>query len=166
MWNFKGTLWNSTQNILPIHWKIRFLYNIEILRALRCKSSKAFLKRPPLIVLILRQCPDRHSTEWYFADNSKLIEATHSCNSLHSHQIASYLCTSKRGKCCEQKNARCEFITNRSEQNHRKKINCWWHFLGKIDPYFTQMYLRPAQHGLMVQRKFQIGNFEWTKILW
>ena len=47
MWNFKGTLWNSTQNILPIHWRVRFLYNIEILRALRFKSSYAFLKRPP-----------------------------------------------------------------------------------------------------------------------
>ena len=38
---------NSTQNILPIHWKVRFLYNIEILRALRFKSSYAFLKGPP-----------------------------------------------------------------------------------------------------------------------
>ena len=47
MWNFKGTLWNSTQNILPTHWKTWFLYNIEILRALRFKSSYAFLKRPP-----------------------------------------------------------------------------------------------------------------------
>ena len=46
MWNFKGNLWNSTQNILPIQWKIYFLYNIEILRALRFKSSYAFLKRP------------------------------------------------------------------------------------------------------------------------
>ena len=25
VWNFKGTLWNSTQNILPIHWKIWFI---------------------------------------------------------------------------------------------------------------------------------------------
>ena len=47
MWNFKGTLWNSTQNILPKHWKIWILYNIEILRALGFKSSYAFLKRPP-----------------------------------------------------------------------------------------------------------------------
>ena len=47
MWNFKGTLWNSTQNILPIHWKIWFLCNIEILRGLRFKSSYAFLKRTP-----------------------------------------------------------------------------------------------------------------------
>ena len=47
MWNFKGTLSNSTQHILPIHWKIRFLYNIGILRALRFKSSYAFLKHPP-----------------------------------------------------------------------------------------------------------------------
>ena len=38
-WNFKGYLWNSAQNILPIHWKIRFLYNIEMLRALWFKSS-------------------------------------------------------------------------------------------------------------------------------
>ena len=44
---FKGTLWNSTQNILPIHWKIRFLYSIEILRALMFKSSYTFLKCPP-----------------------------------------------------------------------------------------------------------------------
>ena len=30
VWNFKGTFWNSTQNILPIHWKIWLLYKIEI----------------------------------------------------------------------------------------------------------------------------------------
>ena len=35
VWNFKGYLWNSTQDILPIHWKMQFLYNVEILRALR-----------------------------------------------------------------------------------------------------------------------------------
>ena len=46
MWIFKHTLWHSTKNILPIHWNIWFLYNIEILRALRFKSSYAFLKRP------------------------------------------------------------------------------------------------------------------------
>ena len=53
MWNFKGTLWNSTHNILPIHWKIWFLYNIKILRALKFKSSYSFLKRPPV-----PQCPE------------------------------------------------------------------------------------------------------------
>ena len=47
VWNFKGTLWNSTQNILPIHWKMWLLYKIKILGALRFKSSYAFLKRPP-----------------------------------------------------------------------------------------------------------------------
>ena len=50
MWNFKGTLWNSTQNILLICWKIWFLYNIEFLRALRLKSSYTFLKRPPDLI--------------------------------------------------------------------------------------------------------------------
>ena len=39
VWNFKGNLWNSTQNIFPMHWKISFSYKIEILRALRIKSS-------------------------------------------------------------------------------------------------------------------------------
>ena len=28
VWNFKGHLWNSTQNIIPIHWNIQFLWNI------------------------------------------------------------------------------------------------------------------------------------------
>ena len=39
----KGYLGNSTENILPIHWKIQFSCSIEILRALRFKSSYAFL---------------------------------------------------------------------------------------------------------------------------
>ena len=38
VWNFKGYLWNSTQNNLPIHWKMQILYNIAILRALWFKS--------------------------------------------------------------------------------------------------------------------------------
>ena len=46
MWNFKGNLWNSTQNIFPIHWKILFLYNIYILRVLRFKSPYVFSKHP------------------------------------------------------------------------------------------------------------------------
>ena len=39
VWNFKGYLWNSTQNNLSILWNIWFLYNFEILRALGFKSS-------------------------------------------------------------------------------------------------------------------------------
>ena len=45
-WNFKGSLWNSTQNILPIHWKMWILFTGENLRALRFKSSWMFMKRP------------------------------------------------------------------------------------------------------------------------
>ena len=29
VWNFKGYLWNSTQNTPPIHWKIQSIYNVE-----------------------------------------------------------------------------------------------------------------------------------------
>ena len=45
VWNFKGYLWNSTQNIIPIHWKMWILFTGENLRALRFKSSYVFLKR-------------------------------------------------------------------------------------------------------------------------
>ena len=47
VWNFKVTLWNSTQNILPIHWKMCILFTGEYLRTLRFKSLWAFLKCPP-----------------------------------------------------------------------------------------------------------------------
>ena len=47
VWNFKGALWNSTQNILPIHWKIWFFYSRAIFKTLRFKSSYTFLKWPP-----------------------------------------------------------------------------------------------------------------------
>ena len=49
VWNFKGYwyLWNSTQNILPIHWKMCNLLRSENLGAPRFTSSLAFLKRPP-----------------------------------------------------------------------------------------------------------------------
>ena len=39
VWNFKGYLWNSTQNILLIHWTKWILLTGENLRALRFKSS-------------------------------------------------------------------------------------------------------------------------------
>ena len=54
VWNFKGNFWNSTQNILPMHWKIRFLYNIEILGVLGVKSSQVFLNRPPETCLSMK----------------------------------------------------------------------------------------------------------------
>ena len=38
VWNFKGNLWNSTQNILPVHWKGLSWFSIENLRALRFTS--------------------------------------------------------------------------------------------------------------------------------
>ena len=56
MWNFKGNLWNSTQNIIPIHWMIRFLYKIEILRALRFKSPYSFFKCPLIPHTVLNYC--------------------------------------------------------------------------------------------------------------
>ena len=47
MWNFKGYLWNCTQNMFPIHWDIRFWYSIEILRALGYQISSMFVETPP-----------------------------------------------------------------------------------------------------------------------
>ena len=48
MWNIKGTGWNSTQNIILIHWKMCSLSRSENLRGLRFTSSSMFLKRPPV----------------------------------------------------------------------------------------------------------------------
>ena len=48
VWNFKGTLWNSTQNLLPIHWKMCTSFAGENLRAVRFKSSEVFLKWPQI----------------------------------------------------------------------------------------------------------------------
>ena len=55
MWNFKGTLWNSTRNILPIHREMLILFAGVHSRAHGFKSSQAFLKRPPVL---LRRLPD------------------------------------------------------------------------------------------------------------
>ena len=52
LWNCKGYLWNSTQNILPIHWKIWLLCNVENLRALKFKSSQIYE-----LVCILKHLP-------------------------------------------------------------------------------------------------------------
>ena len=46
VWNFNDTPLNSTQNILPIHWKMCVLFTGENLRAFM--SSEALLKRPRL----------------------------------------------------------------------------------------------------------------------
>ena len=89
MWNFKGTLWNSTQNILLIHWKMRFLYNIGILRALRFKSSYAFLKRPPGIIATIISQVNHQSSSTFSASNisSKIIwlHQLHDTNQMKSH---------------------------------------------------------------------------------
>ena len=47
LWNFKGTLWNYTLNILPIHWKIRFLYTAVNLRTHRFNRSTCIFEMPP-----------------------------------------------------------------------------------------------------------------------
>ena len=46
MWNFKRYLSSSSQNILPIHWKVCILFTGDNLRALRLKTSQVFLKCP------------------------------------------------------------------------------------------------------------------------
>ena len=53
VWNFKGFLRNCTLNILPIHWKIWFLYSVGSLRAFRFKSSYMYLECPGLCFLLL-----------------------------------------------------------------------------------------------------------------
>ena len=49
-----GTLWNSTQNILTIHWQICILFTGQNFRALRFKNSSLFLKWTPGLVMLLK----------------------------------------------------------------------------------------------------------------
>ena len=47
MWNIKGYHRNSTHNIFPIHWRIRFIYNVVNWGALWFTRSYLFLKPSP-----------------------------------------------------------------------------------------------------------------------
>ena len=47
VWNFKGTLWHSTKNISPIHWKSRSWLRSENLRAHRFTSFIKVFEMPP-----------------------------------------------------------------------------------------------------------------------
>ena len=70
VWNFKGPLWNSTQNTLLIDWKMIISYNVGNLRAPGLKSSRAFLKRPYWHDSQIHETPDIHQ-----------------CNGMHSNLI-------------------------------------------------------------------------------
>ena len=48
--NFKGTIWNSFENILSVHWKMQFWYNVAILKALDLRARKRFWNAPWSIV--------------------------------------------------------------------------------------------------------------------
>ena len=54
-------LWNSTQNILPIPWKVRFFYNGENVRALTFKNSYAFLKQS---LICYNHVIKKHDCQW------------------------------------------------------------------------------------------------------
>ena len=93
MWNFIGHLWNSTQNILPIHWKV-FLWNIEILRALRVKSPYAFLKRPTVVRKWWVKSQATVSEFWYIREITKysIPKVNHHNNLHHSRSIVLQFC--------------------------------------------------------------------------
>ena len=62
VWNFKSSLWNSTQNILPIHWEMWILSTGKILRALRFKGWQ----------VVLKCTPGANTTKWVRAQDSNL----------------------------------------------------------------------------------------------
>ena len=49
---------------LPTLWKMQFLNNVEILRALRFKSSSAFLNAPQALVPLIHSCVPPLLLEW------------------------------------------------------------------------------------------------------
>ena len=49
VWNFKGCLWNFTQNIFTNYWKIRFHSKWKFLELLDFRNHKHFLNAPVLV---------------------------------------------------------------------------------------------------------------------
>ena len=47
VWNFKGHIWNSTQIIPTIHWKVGLSHKVNILRVLKFKSPYICFWTPP-----------------------------------------------------------------------------------------------------------------------
>ena len=54
-WNLKGALWNSTQNILPIDWKVNISFTGENLRAFRL--IRIFEACTPWITIVYISAP-------------------------------------------------------------------------------------------------------------
>ena len=71
--NFKEYLWNSTQNILPILWHIRFLYKIEILRALRFQYRQTVFEDGVNNPIVLKCCTDTVVSQPCSEQNFKMI---------------------------------------------------------------------------------------------
>ena len=77
VWNLKGCLWNSTQNISPIHWKIWLYTTLKFLELLDLRAHKCFWNG----TLVLR--PEYHGNPLYlcykqvpvFLDEGVLLSA-------------------------------------------------------------------------------------------
>ena len=74
VWNFKGY-------ILPIHWKLRSLCCIAILRALRFTSSYAVFETPPDDIDLLT-----HWQFWLAPSHSGIMGLSHYVNTLRPRQ--------------------------------------------------------------------------------
>ena len=56
VWNFKGTLWNSTQNILPIHCKMYSLLRSEVQKIWNLQACKHIWNDPWNINVTRNHC--------------------------------------------------------------------------------------------------------------
>ena len=95
VWNFKGYLWNSTRNVLPIHWKMQILSTGENLRALRFKNSKVFLKRSQYFL-----CPGDQGVfpKRWRTKNSRALKILTLYNLLSSSRWLRYFCAKSNFK--------------------------------------------------------------------
>ena len=105
LWNFKCTLWNSTQNFLTTYWKMCCLFRDENRRALRFKSALEFYRFYPGACSLSHK-PEHNPLTPYFTHyitHSLPHSPTTSLNtspphslppySLHSSLTTSYLTT-------------------------------------------------------------------------
>ena len=60
VWNFKGTLWNFTQNISPAHWNICFYSHVKIHEFLDLRTRERFWNAP----MVSFQCVNSYKPMW------------------------------------------------------------------------------------------------------
>ena len=161
VWNFKGYLWNSTQNVSPIHWKMWILFTGENLRALRFKSSQVFLKRPPETVAtwFIFVTEDVLISVWFQQKFQKKISIASSWKKMYEFQSRFHWSLFLRVQLTTRHNINKQLVIQ-SALNHYIDACILYFILRRSSSYTVQALWR---HGISNPDQYY---FRWWLIAW